>query len=105
MKRLLGGLGAVLPVVLAVLVVRAARSGAPPADGTSSGSASAPAIDPAGAAARLAGAIELPVGGLSLVYTWTGSEPTLSPIVLMGHLDVVPVPEANRAKWTHGPFS
>ena len=141
MKRLFGVLGLVVLVVLAIMIVRAARVTVPaaaPADRA----APAVAIDTAGAATRLAGAIKFPtvslasggpidtaaflglhrylettfpgvhstltrevVGGLSLLYTWTGSDPTLPPIVLMGHMDVVPVPEPSRAKWTHEPFS
>lgn len=45
------------------------------------------------------------VGGLSLLYTWTGSDPSLAPVVLMGHFDVVPVPEVNLKEWEHPPFS
>ena len=45
------------------------------------------------------------VGGLSLVYTWKGNDSTLAPVVLMGHVDVVPVPEPNRKDWEHAPFS
>lgn len=45
------------------------------------------------------------VGGLSLLYTWTGADPSLPPVVLMGHMDVVPVSEPTRSQWTHGPFS
>lgn len=45
------------------------------------------------------------VGGLSLLYTWRGQDTTKAPVVLMGHMDVVPVPEANLAEWTHAPFS
>lgn len=45
------------------------------------------------------------VAGLSVVYTWPGSDRSLAPAVLMGHLDVVPVPEPNLASWTHPPFS
>ncbi len=45
------------------------------------------------------------VGGLSLLYTWKGSDTTLEPVVLMGHMDVVPVPEPNLAQWQHAPFS
>ena len=45
------------------------------------------------------------VGTLSLLYTWTGTDPTLAPIVLMGHMDVVPVPGPNLPQWTHAPFS
>lgn len=43
------------------------------------------------------------VGGLSLLYTWAGSDPSLEPILLMGHLDVVPVEAEER--WTHPPFA
>ena len=45
------------------------------------------------------------VGGLSLLYTWRGTDTTLAPVVLMGHVDVVPVPEPNLPEWTHAPFS
>jgi len=45
------------------------------------------------------------VGGLSLLYTWKGSDSSLAPVVLMGHLDVVPVPESNLKEWEHEPFS
>ncbi len=45
------------------------------------------------------------VNGLSLLYTWPGTDTTTAPIVLMGHMDVVPVPEPNLAEWTHAPFS
>ncbi|MBL0939383.1 MAG: M20/M25/M40 family metallo-hydrolase [Gemmatimonadaceae bacterium] len=43
-------------------------------------------------------------GSLSLLYTWQGADTTAAPIVLMGHLDVVPVTEENRAEWLHAPF-
>jgi carboxypeptidase PM20D1 len=43
------------------------------------------------------------VGDGALLYTWTGAEP-LPPIVLMGHLDVVPVEAGTEAAWTHQPF-
>ncbi len=45
------------------------------------------------------------IDGLSLLYTWTGRDTTLAPIVLMGHMDVVPVPEPNLTDWEHPPFS
>lgn len=45
------------------------------------------------------------VGGLSLLYTWRGANGQLPPLVLMGHMDVVPVPDENRKEWTHEPFS
>lgn len=45
------------------------------------------------------------VGGLSLLYTWPGADTTLAPVVLMGHMDVVPVTESNLPEWTQPPFS
>jgi carboxypeptidase PM20D1 len=45
------------------------------------------------------------VAGLSLLYTWPGTDTTLAPVVLMGHMDVVPVPEPNLPQWIHDPFS
>lgn len=45
------------------------------------------------------------VAGLSLLYTWEGTNASAAPVVLMGHMDVVPVPEPNLPEWTHGPFS
>ena len=45
------------------------------------------------------------VNGLSLLYTWTGTDSAAPPVVLMGHMDVVPVPESNLAEWEHAPFS
>lgn len=44
------------------------------------------------------------IGGLSLLYTWPGTDSAAAPVVLMGHVDVVPVTEENRAEWLHGPF-
>jgi len=44
------------------------------------------------------------VGGLSLLYTWPGADPKLAPVVLMGHMDVVPVPEPSLPKWSQPPF-
>jgi carboxypeptidase PM20D1 len=40
-----------------------------------------------------------------LLYTWTGSELSLRPVLLMGHLDVVPVEPGTEGHWTHPPFS
>jgi len=42
------------------------------------------------------------VNGLSRLYTWRGTDSSLAPIVLMAHVDVVPI-EADTA-WTHPPF-
>lgn len=45
------------------------------------------------------------VNDLSLLYTWRGTDPALAPVVLMGHLDVVPVIPGTEGDWTHPPFS
>src|SRR5664279_2617276 len=45
------------------------------------------------------------IAGYSLLYTWRGTDSTLAPVVLMGHLDVVPVEAAAESAWHHGPFS
>jgi carboxypeptidase PM20D1 len=42
--------------------------------------------------------------GHALVYTWTGTDPVLAPIVLMAHQDVVPVTPGSEGAWTHPPF-
>ena len=34
------------------------------------------------------------IAGLSLLYTWTGTDSLAPPVVLMGHMDVVPVPSS-----------
>lgn len=44
------------------------------------------------------------VSGLSLMYTWEGSDPAQPPIVLLAHQDVVPVAEDTRAGWVVDPF-
>jgi carboxypeptidase PM20D1 len=44
------------------------------------------------------------VGGLTPVYTWPGSDPSLAPMVLMAHYDVVPVTPGTEPDWTHAPF-
>lgn len=44
------------------------------------------------------------VAGHTLVYTWTGSDAGLPPIVLMAHQDVVPIVPETAGDWTHPPF-
>ncbi|MES3003094.1 MAG: M20 family peptidase [Pseudomonadota bacterium] len=44
------------------------------------------------------------VGGLSLLYTWPGSDPKALPIMLMAHQDVVPVSPGTEANWKAAPF-
>jgi carboxypeptidase PM20D1 len=43
------------------------------------------------------------VGTQSLLYTWRGSDPSLAPILLAAHQDVVPAENADR--WTRPPFA
>ncbi len=45
------------------------------------------------------------VGGLSLLYTWPGSNPSLNPIMLLAHQDVVPIAPGTEGDWTVPPFS
>ena len=40
----------------------------------------------------------------AMLMTWTGSDPSLPPVILMAHQDVVPVNPGTDADWTHGPF-
>lgn len=40
----------------------------------------------------------------SLLYRWAGSDPTLAPILLMAHQDVVPVEPGTEGGWTYPPF-
>jgi len=44
------------------------------------------------------------VSDYSLLYTWPGSDPALAPIVLLAHMDVVPVDAGSAEAWTHPPF-
>lgn len=45
------------------------------------------------------------VGDHSVLYTWEGSDPSLPPVLLMGHMDVVPVEPGTEQDWEEGPFS
>ena len=45
------------------------------------------------------------VNGSSLLYTWKGTDPARKPILLLAHLDVVPVESSTEGAWTHPPFS
>mgnify|MGYP006386968859 FL=1 len=44
------------------------------------------------------------VAGHTRVYTWRGTDPSLPPIVLMAHHDVVPVTPGTEQDWSHPPF-
>lgn len=45
------------------------------------------------------------VNDLSLLFTWEGADASLAPMVLMAHMDVVPVEVGTEGDWTHPPFS
>ncbi|WVR09460.1 hypothetical protein IAU60_006527 [Kwoniella sp. DSM 27419] len=40
----------------------------------------------------------------ALIFEWQGSDPSLKPLLLTGHQDVVPVLNDTRGMWTHDPF-
>lgn len=41
----------------------------------------------------------------SLLYTWEGKKPSLPPVVLLAHQDVVPVVPGTEKQWEHDPYS
>lgn len=41
----------------------------------------------------------------SLLLKWKGKNESVKPVILYAHLDVVPIEESTKAKWTHAPFS
>ncbi|HET8622212.1 MAG TPA: M20/M25/M40 family metallo-hydrolase [Gemmatimonadales bacterium] len=43
--------------------------------------------------------------GGSLLFTWPGTDPSRPPIILTGHLDVVPIDPASESRWTHPAFA
>lgn len=45
------------------------------------------------------------VNDYSLLYTWEGTEPRRKPVLLLAHMDVVPVEPGTEEKWTHPPFA
>ncbi len=44
------------------------------------------------------------VAGQSLLYTWKGLDPSLPPLLLLAHQDVVPVEESTLSDWEQPPF-
>ncbi|HVM98270.1 MAG TPA: M20 family peptidase [Candidatus Acidoferrales bacterium] len=44
------------------------------------------------------------VNDLSLLYTWPGRDSTRKPILLLSHIDVVPVEPGTEDRWEHPPF-
>ena len=45
------------------------------------------------------------ISGYSLVFRIDGSDPSLKPVMFMGHMDVVPVDDITMDQWTHEPFA
>ncbi|MBN1501729.1 MAG: M20 family peptidase [Spirochaetes bacterium] len=45
------------------------------------------------------------INDYSLIYKWQASDPSGKPILLMSHMDVVPVEESTADDWTYAPFS
>lgn len=45
------------------------------------------------------------VGGHTLFYTWEGSDSSLDPVLMMSHIDVVPIAPGTEDQWEHPPFS
>jgi carboxypeptidase PM20D1 len=41
----------------------------------------------------------------ALLFTWTGCDPAQDPVILMGHMDVVPAAGETLSEWKHPPFS
>jgi len=44
------------------------------------------------------------VGGHTLFYTWAGSDAALDPVLMMSHIDVVPIAPGTEDQWEHPPF-
>lgn len=44
------------------------------------------------------------VRDFSLLYTWKGSDPSLKPLCILGHMDVVPAVSSGTEEWEFGPF-
>jgi carboxypeptidase PM20D1 len=53
---------------------------------------------------RVHAALQRETVGKSLLYTWPGADPAGKPILLIAHMDVVPVEPGTEAKWTQPPF-
>ena len=45
------------------------------------------------------------VANYSLLFKWQGTDTSLKPILLLGHMDVVPVEPGTESNWEHEPFS
>jgi carboxypeptidase PM20D1 len=45
------------------------------------------------------------INNYALIYRWKGTDPSLRPVMLTAHYDVVPVEEGTEAGWKYPPFS
>ena len=45
------------------------------------------------------------VSGHGLLFTWAGKDQKAKPLLLLAHMDVVPVEPGTESAWTHGAFS
>ncbi len=45
------------------------------------------------------------VGGHSLLFTWKGEDASAPPVLLLAHMDTVPVEPGTESSWARGPFS
>ena len=45
------------------------------------------------------------INDFSLLYKWQGSEPERQPVILLSHMDVVPVVVGSESRWLYPPFS
>ena len=45
------------------------------------------------------------VGDYSILYTWPGTDAALAPVMLLAHMDVVPVQPESENLWVHPPFA
>src|SRR5207244_3747151 len=44
------------------------------------------------------------ISDYSLLYTWQGQDLSLEPVILLAHMDVVPVQPGSERTWTQPPF-
>jgi carboxypeptidase PM20D1 len=45
------------------------------------------------------------VRGYSILYTWPGTDAALAAVMLLAHMDVVPVQPESENHWVHPPFA
>lgn len=53
---------------------------------------------------RVHASLQREIVGGSLLYTWVGRDVSVPPILLLAHLDVVPVEPGTETRWTYPPF-